>query len=72
LNPKLIAKLAGVARWAVTPQGKKTIKTAGRLAREKEKEIEAVRQFIKNHAKAVTGNVKKAVKNFRDELEKKD
>ncbi len=72
MNPKLIAKLAAAARWATTPQGKKTIKTAGRLAKEREKEIEAARKFIKNHAKAVAKNVKEAVRNFRDEMGKKD
>jgi hypothetical protein len=72
LNPKLIAKLAAAARWATTPQGKKTIKTAAQLAKDKEKEIETAKQFVKNHAKSVAKNVGQAVKNFRDELGKKD
>ncbi|HEB71599.1 MAG TPA: hypothetical protein ENI77_03145 [Nitrospirae bacterium] len=72
MNLKLLAKLAGAARWAVTPQGKKTIKTAAQLAKEKEKEIEAVRRFITNHAGAVAKNMKQAAKNFRDEMGKKD
>ncbi|VAX15963.1 hypothetical protein MNBD_NITROSPINAE04-1043 [hydrothermal vent metagenome] len=72
MNLKLIAKLAGAVRWAVTPQGKKTIKTAAQLAKDKEKEIEAVQRFVKNHASKVVNNTKQAVKNFRDELGKKD
>lgn len=42
------------------------------MAKERETEIEAARQFIKNHVKHVSKNVKEAVRNFKKEMGKKD
>ncbi len=71
-NPKIVTAIGAVAKWAASDKGKETMKSARKFVIDHETEIRAASDLARGIAGHVSANAKQAVKNFKEELNKKE